>query len=115
MGNFHQTLHELSSHISPDTLDGLKYLCQDALSEAQMNSVKTPLDLLSALEENGKISAGNIEYLVELLKSEGKSELVKRLSYGSFNEICEETNLSHKNIPQQLVFNRQYPSGTLGT
>ena len=114
MGSFRQILHKISSHISLDTLDELKYLCQDALSKAQINSVKTSLDLLSALEENCKISAGNTEYLADLLSSVGLHELVTLLNYGSFNEICEESNLSHKNIPQQLAFSLQHPSDALG-
>ena len=107
--SFHQTLHVLSSRISTDTLDGLKYMCQDVLSEAQMNHVKTALDLFKALEENGTISAVNTEYLVNLLMDERKPELVKLLDHGSIKVICEESNF--KNTSQQLVSNQRYPSG----
>ena len=113
MESFHQNLYELSSWISSDTLDSLKYLCQDALSEAKLNSVKTALDLFTALEEQGKISANNTEYLVELLRAEGKPELEKVLVNGSLNVICEESNSSYSSITQQLVYNQQYNSGIL--
>ena len=111
METYHQNLHELSSRISADTLDSLKYLCQDALSEAKLDSVKTPLDLFTALEEQGKISANNTEYLVELLRAEGKPELEKVLVHGSLNVICEESSSTYSNITQQLVYSQQYHSG----
>lgn len=113
MESFHQKLRELSRQISSDTLDSLKYLCQDSLSEAKLNSVKTPLELFTALEEQGKISANNTEYLVELLRAEGKPELERILVHGSLNVICEESNSSYSNTTQQLVFNQQYHSGII--
>ena len=111
METFHQNLHELSNWISADTLDNLKYLCQDALSEAKLDSVKTPLDLFTALEEQGKISANNTEYLVELLRADGKPELEKVLVHGSLNVICEESSSTYSNTTQQLVYSQQYHSG----
>ena len=108
---FHQNLDELSSHITSDTLESLKYLCQDSLSEAKLKSVTTAFGLFKALEEHGKISANDTGYLVELLRAEGKPELEKVLVHGSVNIICEESNSSYSSVTQQLVNNQRYHSG----
>lgn len=76
---FHRTLIELSQHITSDVLENLKYMCQDVVFPSKMEKVITPLDLFRALEECGKISCNDTQYLIELLEAEGKSSLVKKL------------------------------------
>lgn len=106
MGSFHHNLCELSKHISLDTLDNLKYLCQDVISEAVRDGITTPWDLFQALQNCGKISVHNTDYLVELLEAEGRSDLVKILVYGSVNNITEETRSSY--VGEQPVYGSQY-------
>ena len=76
---FRKTLVELGKHITTETLEDLKYLCQDVVLPARMEKVKTARDLFLALEECGKISATNTQYLIELLEGEGKQSLAKTL------------------------------------
>ena len=105
MESFRRSIFELSQHITADKLEDLKYLCQDALGETRMNNIKTPLQLFKALEECGKLSINNTEYLVDLLNSGGKSNLVGLVFHGHgsvVNSIAEETRPSYNE--QQPVY-----------
>jgi len=106
---FHWTLIELSKQITSDVLDNLKYMCQDVVVPTRMEKVKTPLDLFQALEECGKLSINNVQYLVDLLEAEGKAELVEVLvPHGSINSISEESCSSHTGTEQQSVYGLGY-------
>ena len=88
--NFYQTLRELSKHIlSSNTLDALKYQCQDILSLSKVNSIISPAQLFQALEECGKLSVNNTQYLADRLAAIGKPEFVEILVYGSVSSIGE--------------------------
>ena len=88
--SFYRTLRELSKHIvSSNTLDALKNHCQDVLSVSKINYIVTPSQLFQALEECGKLSVNNTQYLADLLTTIGKPELVEILVYGSVNSIGE--------------------------
>lgn len=81
--NFYQTLRELSKHIlSSNALDALKHQCQDILSSSKVNSIVSPAQLFQALEECGKLSVNNTEYLADQLAAIGKPEFVEILVYG---------------------------------
>lgn len=77
---FHRALIELSKHINSETLEDLKYLCQDVVPAAKMEKIKSARDLFQALEECGKISSNNVGYLVDLLEFEGKPQLANKLA-----------------------------------
>lgn len=99
----HQNLQELSNHISSNELEDLKFLCQDVVSEAKINSVTTPLQLFEVLEECGKLSVNDTEYLADLLVAGRRSDLVGLLVHGSVSSIAEETHSSC--VVQQPVYN----------
>ena len=107
MEYFRRNLLELSRHITADELEDLKYLCQDVLGGTRVNSIKTSLQLLKALEECGKLSINNTEYLIDMLNSGGKSDLAGLVFNGSVvNSIAEETHPSYNE--QQPVYASQY-------
>ena len=110
---FRRNILELSRHISIDELEGLKYLCQDVLEETRMNNIKIPLQLFKALEECGKLSINNTEYLVDLLNSGGKSNLVRLVFHGhdsvvnsTHDSVTKEETQSHNK--QQPVYASHY-------
>ena len=92
--SFHWVLSDISKQINSDTLDRMKYKCRGVLSAMQMDKIKTSLDLLKELEECGKISDGDVAFLIQLLESEGKSKLVPTLllyNYNVANETMQES------------------------
>ena len=101
---FRLTLVELSKHITSDVLDSLKYICQDAVVPSRMEKVKNALDLFLALEECGKISMNDTQYLIELLEAEGKSSLVSKLTpfnHGMVTDMFPESLSSYDDVPQR--------------
>jgi len=80
MEPFRLFLMELSKQVDTNTLDNLKYLCQDVVGPTKMEKVETTLHLFQALEECGKISKTNASYLANLLESEGKLHLAEKLT-----------------------------------
>ena len=90
--NFYRTLRELSKYIvSSNTLDALKYQCQDFLSLSKINSIVSPAQLFQALEECGKLSVNNTQYLADQMIAIGKPEFVEILVHGSISRIGEPT------------------------
>ena len=98
------TLLELAKYITSDVLDNLKYLCQDVVLPSRMEKVKTARDLFQALEECGKISVNNTQYLIDLLEAEGKSSLARKLApfnHGSATNMFQESLSSYIDVQQQ--------------
>ena len=111
MSDFHRVLNELSKHIDSDTLNGLKYMCQDLFKPAKLEKITTSLMLLTELERCDKIHDGDVQFLIHLLQSEGKSPLVEKLlplNY-SANETVQETLsfCTEHHSQQQPVHNSQ--------
>ena len=104
MDKFHVTLLELAKYITTDVLDNLKYLCQDVVLPSRMERVKTARDLFQALEECGKISVNNTQYLIDLLEAEGKPSLAIKLApfnNGSTTNMFQESLSSYNDVHQQ--------------
>lgn len=109
MERFRRTLIELSKYITSDVLENLKYMCKDVVLSYKMERVKSPLDLFLALEECGKISINDTQYLIDLLEAEGKPNLVAKLTpfnHGVVTGVFPESLSSYDNIPlqQQTAF-----------
>ena len=92
MNKFHLVLNEIAKHIDSDTLKSMKYMCRNFIMPAKMEKIKTPLELLTVLEEDYKIFDGDVCFLIDLLKSE-KPALVKKLVPFNFaaNESLQES------------------------
>lgn len=104
MEKFHLTLIEVSKYITSDVLDDMKYLCQDVVVPARMEKVKSSLDLFRALEECGKISITNTQYLIDLLEAEGKSNLVEKLvpfNHTAVTDVLQESSSPYNDVQQQ--------------
>ena len=113
MENFHRTMIELAKYITSDVLDNLKYLCQDVVLPSRMERVRKPLDLFQALEECGKISVNDTQYLIDLLEAEGKSTLARKLApfnRGSTTDMFQESLSSYTDIQQQQQTRNEFPN-----
>ena len=100
---FNRTLIELSQHITSDLLENMKYMCQDVVLPAKMERVKTALNLFQALEECGKISINDTQYLMDLLEAEGKSKLVEKLrpfNNGVAIDMSQGSLMSYTDVTQ---------------
>ena len=113
MERFHRTLIEVSRHITSDILDNLKYMCQDVVVPTRMEKVRTARDLFQALEECGKISINNTQYLIDLLEAEGKSHLITKLApfnHGSVTDVFQETLSSYVDVQQPHQPRVEFPN-----
>ena len=79
MSDFYRVLNEVAKHIDSDTLNSLKFMCQNLFKPAKLETINTPLKLLTELERCGKIRDGDVQFLIRMLQSEGKSTLIERL------------------------------------
>ena len=76
-------------------------MCQDVILPFRMEKVKSPRDLFQALEECGKISCNDTQYLIDLLEAEGKSSLANILTpfnHGSSTNMFQESFMSYTNV-----------------
>lgn len=76
---FRVFLLRIAAEITTDLLDSLKFLCQDDLPKGELESVKTPRELLELLWKGDKICLGNVTYLVTLLENVGNIQLANRV------------------------------------
>ena len=97
MSDFHRTLNDISKHIDSNTLKNMKYMCRGVVVPAKMEEIKCPLDLLRELEECNKIYDGNVQFLISLLVTEKKFNLVDKLVplNGLANETLQESLSLH--------------------
>lgn len=62
----------------------MKFICKDHVPVARMERVRGPLDIFSALEERGKLSMQDTSFLVKVLVSIERSNLVSDLINAEF-------------------------------
>ncbi|XP_029438859.1 FAS-associated death domain protein [Rhinatrema bivittatum] len=79
MGDFLILLHSISTDLSKEDLDHLKFLCCGIISKRKLENVKSGTDLFSILLEQQEISNGKVEFLLKMLKSLKRGDLVERL------------------------------------
>ena len=81
---FRRCLNRLSNQLSRQNLDDMKFVCKDHVPVARMERVRSSLDIFQALEERGKLSPTNTTFLVKVLVSIERSNLVSELILAGF-------------------------------
>lgn len=93
--DFRRCLNGLANQLSRQNLEDMKFVCKDHVPVARMERVRSPLDIFSALEERGKLSMEDTSFLVQVLVSIERSNLVHDLINAKF----ALPNVLHTNHP----------------
>ena len=81
---FRGTLLRVSDQLSNADFDNLKFLCRTVIPNARMEKIVSGLDLFNALEERGKLSPENVDFLLAILNSAGCDTPMRQLSKDGF-------------------------------
>ena len=81
---FRRCLNSISNQLSRQNLEDMKFVCKDHVPVSKMERVRSALDLFQALEERGKMSFSDTAFLVQVLLSVGRSNLVPELQRAGF-------------------------------
>jgi hypothetical protein len=81
---FRRCLNRLSNQLSRQNLEDMKFVCKDHVPVARMERVRSSLDIFQALEERGKLSSTDTAFLVKVLVSIERSNLVSELISAGF-------------------------------
>lgn len=120
--DFRRCLNRLSNQLSRQNVEDMKYVCKDEVPLSRMERVRNPLDIFQALEERGKLSMDNTAFLVKVLISIERSNLVSDLINAGFAprdalQLNQPTQPplqpSHAAAPQQRRGNHQQNRGLL--
>nr|XP_033783748.1 FAS-associated death domain protein [Geotrypetes seraphini] len=79
MADFRTLLHSISTRLSSDELDNLKFLCRENIGKRKLENVKSGIDLFSILLEQREISPDSVDFLFNLLKNLKRGDLVEQL------------------------------------
>ena len=82
--DFRRCLNGLANQLSRQNLDDMKFVCKDHVPVARMERVRNPLDIFQALEERGKLAMQDTSFLVQVLVSIERSNLVSDLINAGF-------------------------------
>lgn len=112
--NFRRCLNAISNQLSRQNLDDMKFVCKDHVPVSRMERVRSPLDLFQALEERGKMSADDTNFLAQVLFSVDRSNLISELQKAGFapsvlpQPLQAPLTISHTDGPQpnpEFLFN----------
>ncbi len=81
---FRKLLFRLSEKLSSQDLDSLTFLCKGTLRASRVDKVRSGTELFQALTERGKLSASDLCFLVQILTSIGKDNLLSELEAAGF-------------------------------
>lgn len=81
---FRRCLNRLSNQLSRQNLEDMKFVCKDHVPVARMERVRSSLDIFTALEERGKLAMSDTTFLVKVLVSIERSNLVSELISAGF-------------------------------
>lgn len=74
---FRKALLRVGNQLSRQDLEYIKFLSEDDVPRSKMERVRSGIDLFSALEERGKLSSKNLGFLVQLLTTINRAQLVE--------------------------------------
>jgi hypothetical protein len=101
--DFRRCLNGLSNQLSRQNLDDMKFVCKDHVPVARMERVRNPLDIFQALEERGKLAMNDTSFLVKVLITIERSNLVSDLIRAGFAPVnALEMNPTQTEQPMQL-------------
>ena len=81
---FRRCLNRLSNQLSRQNVEDMKFVCKDHVPVSRMERVMSSLDIFQALEERGKLSHTDTSFLVKVLVSIERSNLVSELVSAGF-------------------------------
>lgn len=96
---FRKLLYRLGEKLTPQDLDSLIFICRGTLRASRMERVRSGTELFQALSERGKLSANDLSYLVQILASIGKDNLLDDLAAAGF-----PTSVSSKPVDKDYMF-----------
>ena len=77
-GEFNAFLMEIAGEITREELNEMKFLCltpNNNLPRGRLDEIKEPREFVSFLRQRGKLSPGDVGYLIGLLKNTGNTRL----------------------------------------
>lgn len=102
---FRRCLNSIANQLSRQNLEDMKFVCKDHVPVARMERVRSALDIFSALEERGKLSMQDTSFLVKVLVSIERSNLVSDLINAEF-ATQDALITSRPPLPQYQPFPR---------
>lgn len=112
--DFRRCLNRLSNQLSRPNLEDMKFVCKDHVPVARMERVHSSLDIFQALEERGKLSSSDTTFLVKVLVSIDRANLVSELVSAGF---APQDALQKNQAPPppqggvRMMQRRQVPAG----
>ncbi|XP_073515651.1 FAS-associated death domain protein [Phyllobates terribilis] len=79
MDNFPKLLLEISEKLDERELESMKFLCSKKIVKKKMEMIKSPLDLFRQLQELTDISEDDLTFLISLLTTINRFDLVKKV------------------------------------
>ncbi|XP_049573462.1 FAS-associated death domain protein isoform X2 [Syngnathus scovelli] len=92
--NFNALLLDISSHITTEQLDSLKYLCLDKVGRRVSETIDSGYKLFQCLTERGELRQDKTELLSELLKHIKRQDLSDKLNNFQSPQDCAGIQLS---------------------
>lgn len=77
MDPFQSLLIELSTKLDKKDLDVIKFSCRQIIPAGRLEEVDTPLQLWVLLSERAYLSRENTQFLIELIESSGRLDLIQ--------------------------------------
>ena len=110
---FRRCLNRLSNQLSRPNLEDMKFVCKDHVPVARMERVRGSLDIFQALEERGKLSSHDTTFLVKVLVSIERSNLVPELISAGFapHDALQQNQASATPPLQGGIRTHQQPTG----
>ena len=111
MDPYRKELFKVSKELTSDEVEGLMFLNGDKFGDGQKESIKKPLDLFNLLLSRDYISKTDCRYLIELLISIERKDLVRKYfdeNTGTFIVLANSANVPDIN-------NQHYPPSGVET
>ena len=89
---YRKFLVELSSNISGEDLETLKFAVQDLIPRGKAEDVSSGLKFLDILEQDSRITPSNLSLLDELLKTIGRMDLAWKVQCFAKSPVGDHTN-----------------------
>lgn len=82
---FRKLLFRLGEKLLRQDLEYLCFLCKGTIRAARMEKCRSATELFQALSERGKLSSNDLSYLVQILTSIGRDNLLSDLKAAGFS------------------------------
>ncbi|XP_036618170.1 FAS-associated death domain protein [Trichosurus vulpecula] len=73
-------LHHISSNLSRKELEDMKFLCKMKIGKRKLNEIEQAIDLFTCLMQQNLLSMGNTDFLISMLQSLKREDLIQELT-----------------------------------